>query len=73
MNDSFFIGPCFIVTFGYVMPAVIEQGCISPAEKEVDKKGQVTAIIIGYSHLPESGSERSQWLEQEDGSASESL
>lgn len=46
-----------MLTCGYMMHAVIEQGCISPAEKEANKKGQVTAIIIGCSHLPVSGSE----------------
>lgn len=62
-----------MLTCGYMMHAVIEQGCISPAEKEANKKGQVTAIIIGCSHLPVSGSERSEWLEQEAGNFSESL
>lgn len=50
-----------MLTCGYMMHAVIGSG----------QKG--TANIIGCSDLPVSGSERSQWLEREDGNASESL
>lgn len=36
MNDSFCIGPHFMLTFGYVMHAVTKQNCILPAERGAD-------------------------------------
>lgn len=56
MNDSFYIGPHFMLTFGYVMHAVSKQGCILPAEKE---EGQV------YSHCNWVQRPSSEWLRME--------
>ena len=36
MNDSFCIGPHFMLTFGYVMHAGTKQNCILPAERGAD-------------------------------------
>ena len=66
MNNSFYIGPHFMLTFSYVMHAVTKQSCILPAERNRPTEG-VRHSHRNWVQQSSNGSERSQRLEGEDG------
>lgn len=54
-----------MLSFSYVIHAVIKQGCILPAERGTDvKKGVGTAIVIECSSLPGGQNGVSSWRER---------